>query len=440
MKTLYFDCFSGISGDMCLGALIDLGADFEWFRNELRKLNLDGWEIKLEKVVKNGITASYVKVSVESEYDKSYDHSKSHDHTHGHSHDKSSDHSHDHSHEHSHEHSHDVGHDHTHGHTHNRNFTDIKRIIYESSISEAAKVISVDIFKQIAEAEAKVHNSTPEEVHFHEVGAVDSIIDIVGVGILIDHLKIDKIVSSVVNDGHGFTNCQHGMIPIPVPAVCEIFSKNKVKWKQVDIDKELVTPTGAAIISELAESYGLIPEMEVEKTGYGAGTRNLKIPNVLRVYLGKEKKREERITILETNIDDSTPEILGYAMNKLLSEGAKDVYFTNIQMKKNRPGVKLSVLCVNEDKAKMEKIIFSETSSIGIRSCEMDRSCLERGEKTVKTKWGEVRVKTIKFEDKEKVSAEYESARELAENKNIPLQQIYAELETIVSCKLNNMG
>lgn len=389
MKILYFDCFSGISGDMCLSAFLDLGVDFEWFKKELKKLNLEGWDINLEKVVKNGITASFVKVLADE----------------------------------NHEHTHDQEHTHTHSHTHhhNRNFFDIKQIINKSSLSQSVKDTAIKIFQKIADAEAKVHNSTPDDVHFHEVGAIDSIIDIVGVAILIDYLKVDKIMSSVINDGYGFTHCQHGTIPIPVPAVCEIFSSNNIKYKQIEIENELVTPTGAGIVAHLCESYGLAPQMEIVKTGYGAGSRNLKIPNVLRVYIGEENDNTDIITVLETNIDDCSPEILGYTMERLLENGAKDVYFTNIQMKKNRPAIKLTVLCSVENKNDMEKIIFEETSTIGIRSSRMERVCLSRETKTIETENGMLDIKVTKFNE----SIEYESAKKIAKAKNIPLKKVY---------------
>lgn len=377
MKILYFDCFAGISGDMSLGALTALGVESAYLVSELGKLNITGWRLEISQVMKNGICANLASVILERE-----------------------------------EHCH-------------RAFKDICVIIDGSALSERVKKLSKNIFRRVAVAEAKVHGVPLEDVHFHEVGAVDSIIDIVGVAICVERLNPDRVMASVVNDGHGFVTCQHGKIPVPVPAVMEIFSDKKVKSRQIDVNQELVTPTGAAIITELAESFGLMPEMIVKKTGYGAGSRQLDIPNVLRATLGETYETSQTITVLETNIDDCTPEILGYVMEKLLNEGAKDVYFTNIQMKKNRPAIMLTVLCAEEAAADMERVIFRETSTIGIRSRRELRRCLPRETKRVSSAFGEVTVKEAVFEGVEKVSPEYESARLLAEANNVPLRSVY---------------
>ena len=266
MKTLYFDCFSGISGDMTLAALIDLGVDKDAFLSELNKLNVDGFEIKLSRTEKSGIGAQDVDVILTNG-----EFAEEHEHAHEHSHE----HNHEHAHEHCHEHSHEHAHDHEHCHEH------------RSGISEKAKELSKKIFMRVAKAEAKVHGKPLEEVHFHEVGALDSIVDIVGTAILIDMIKPDRICASVVNDGHGFIKCQHGYMPVPAPATAEIYADSDIIYKQIDVDGEMVTPTGAAIIAELADSFGVCPPMNIEKTGYGAGKRNFSIPNLLRVVLGE---------------------------------------------------------------------------------------------------------------------------------------------------------
>ena len=297
-KILYFDCFAGISGDMTLGALLDLGIDKEAFLEEIKKINVDGFKIELGRAEKNGIGAVDVDVDVGIEGDEGghhhHDHGHAHENCHGHEHGHKHCHSHEDGHEaihhheewcgHEHKHNHD--HDHHHGHVH-RNLFDVNKIIDESSISDKAKELAKKIFMRVAEAEAKVHGKSLEEVHFHEVGALDSIVDIIGTAILIDMINPDEIYASVVNDGYGFIECQHGQIPVPVPATAEIFSSSNVVSRQIDIDTELVTPTGAAIIAELAESYGPAPVMNILKTGYGAGKKNIKIPNVLRVMLGE---------------------------------------------------------------------------------------------------------------------------------------------------------
>ncbi len=424
MKVLYFDCFSGISGDMVLGALIDLGVDLNTLVSELKKLNIDGWNLNVERVSKNGIGANYVTVNINNEHEHHKQHYK-HEHNHEHSHSHSHEHNHNHEHEHEHNHNHEHEHNHNHEHSHGRNFADIVKIIDNSTISSYAKSLAKNIFKRVAVAEAKVHNSTPEQVHFHEVGAVDSIIDIVGAAICIDILRPDKIYSSIVSDGYGFTNCQHGKIPIPVPAVVEICAQASVLTRQININKELVTPTGAAIIAELAAQFGLMPQMNILKTGYGAGMRDLEIPNVLRVFLGEVADKPQAVTVLETNIDDCTPEVLGYVMDRLLNEGAKDVFFTNIQMKKNRPAIKLTVLCSEQCVENMENIIFSETTTIGIRRRTEERSCLQRQIKTAETPFGNVKVKASVFNGVERISPEYDDAKVLAQALNVPIKEIY---------------
>lgn len=280
MKTLYFDCFAGISGDMTLGALLDLGIDKDKFIEEISKINVEGFKIEFGRADKNGISAFDVDVIIDG-FEEEHDHlhTKEDEHCHEHEHD------HEHHHHH-HKHKHG-GHHHHHPHVH-RNLFDVNKIIDESTISDSAKELAKKIFMRVAIAESKVHGKTLDEVHFHEVGALDSIVDIIGTAICIDLLKPDKIYASVVNDGYGFIMCQHGQIPVPVPATAEIFANSNVVSRQIDVEMELVTPTGAAIIAELPESYGVCPTMKVLKTGYGAGKRNSKIPNVLRVMLGEK--------------------------------------------------------------------------------------------------------------------------------------------------------
>lgn len=385
MKILYFDCFSGISGDMTLGALLDLGIDKDLFISELKKLNVDGWEIEFTTSIKNGISANHVEVILE--------------------------------HKHHHEH---------------RNLSDINTIIEKSDITSNAKNIAKAIFLRLAQAEAKIHNYTIEKVHFHEVGAVDSIIDIVGTAICLDILAPDAIYSSVINDGYGFINCQHGVIPVPVPATMEILSKANVRFKQIDIEGELVTPTGAAIISEIAKNYANPPIFKPIKTGYGAGKKDFKIPNVLRIILGETNENtNQTITIIETNIDDSTPEILAYTMEKLLKNGAKDVFFTPIYMKKNRPAVMLTLMCSQDKVTQMEDILFAETSTIGIRKYTVYRTCLQYKFAKVTTKYGDLDVKISKYKNTKKVIPEYEAAKELAQKNNISLNDIYIECSKV---------
>ena len=419
-KILYFDCSAGISGDMTLGALIDLGADKNAFLTELEKLHLEGYEIAFETTQRNAITATHVNVILTGQ-DQAHDHTHIHEHIHDHGHT----HEHDHEHTHGHEHSHD----HEHGHFH-RSFRDIRQMIQNSELSKEVKDLSLRIFTRVARAEAKVHHKDMEEVQFHEVGAVDSIVDIVGSAILITMLKPDRICASVVQDGHGFVHCQHGMLSVPVPAVCEIFAESDAMIRQIDVDTELVTPTGAAIISELADSFGTMPVMTIDKIGWGAGTKILKIPNLLKVTLGYQETvsdnytEQDEIMVLETNLDDCTGEMLGAAMEILMENGALDAFYTPIFMKKNRPAWCLTVLARPEDTEKMERLIFLHTTTIGIRRHLDQRKILKREKAVVPTAYGELQVKRVVLEDGYRDYPEYESAKKLAVETGKPLWEI----------------
>ena len=395
MKTLYFDCFSGISGDMTLAALVDLGVDENLLVSELQKLNLSGWQIRFAEVSKCGIGARQMTVVLD-------------EHTHAHAHHSSDEHAHVH-----------------------RNLSDIVTMIDKSAISSAAKDLSKRIFMRLAVAEAKIHGTTPDKVHFHEVGAVDSIIDIVGAAICIDILSPDRICASVLHDGYGFVQCQHGTIPVPVPAVTEMLAARQgASLRQLDIEGEMITPTGAAIVLELAEQFGNLPEMKILKTGYGAGKKDFSIPNVLRVIRGetRETVTTDFITVIETNIDDTTPEILGYVMGKLLEAGARDVFFTPIYMKKNRPAMLLTVLCDDAQIPQMEQILFTETSTIGLRKFQAQRTCLPRKIIKVTTRYGDVQAKQVHCGGTTRIALEYEDACRLAREQNVPLMDIYRSL------------
>ena len=414
-KILYFDCSAGISGDMTLGALLDLGVDKKVFLTELEKLHLEGYEIAFETTQRNAITATHVNVILTGQ-------EQAHAHTHIHEH------IHDHGHTHEHDHEHH-SHDHERGHFH-RSFRDIRQMIQNSELSKEVKDLSLRIFTRVARAEAKVHHKDIEEVQFHEVGAVDSIVDIVGSAILITMLKPDRICASVVQDGHGFVHCQHGMLSVPVPAVCEIFAESDALIRQIDVDTELVTPTGAAIISELADSFGTMPVMTIDKMGWGAGTKILKIPNLLKVTLGYQETasdgytEQDEIMVLETNLDDCTGEMLGAAMEILMENGALDAFYTPIFMKKNRPAWCLTVLARPEDTEKMERLIFLHTTTIGIRRHLDQRRILKREKAVVPTAYGELQVKRVALEDGYRDYPEYESAKKLAVETGKPLWEI----------------
>lgn len=396
MKTLYFDCSSGISGNMTLAALTEIIGDENYLIEELEKLHIEGYTIDISKKIKNGITGTHVDVNL------------THQHEHSHVHEE-------HNHHHKHEHFH---------HEH-RNLQDVYEMIDNSSIDEESKALAKRIFMRVAKAESKVHNKPLEEVHFHEVGAIDSIIDIVGTAILINKIHPDKIISSVVNDGHGFIECVHGTMAVPVPATSEIFANSNVECKQIDIDTELVTPTGAAIIAELSSEFTTLPAMKIEKIGWGAGTKDLKIPNILKVYYGEMQEEKQKIVVMETNIDDCSGEILGYTEELLFKDGALDVFYTPIFMKKNRPAYRLTVVCKETDLLKLQAIIFKETTTIGIRYRYEYRTELEREQILIDTKYGTVRAKKVINNGETYIYPEYESVKELGEKNGIPLKEVY---------------
>jgi pyridinium-3,5-bisthiocarboxylic acid mononucleotide nickel chelatase len=413
MKVLYFDCFSGISGDMTLGALIDLGIDKDAFKSELDKLNLAGFDIVIEKDVKRGIAGTNVSVILNEEYEKLQKRIKEHEHEHE-------------AHKHVHGH-HDAAHSHQHSHP-MRNLKSIELLIDWSDLKQNVKDFSKKVFGEIARAEAKVHNKDINEIHFHEVGAIDSIVDIVGVAICMDLLGVSKVVSSPLHDGKGFIECQHGIIPVPVPAVMEMLVGSKIPLITEDINTELVTPTGIGIIKSLTQNFGNMPAMIVEKVGYGFGKRETGRLNALRVTIGTlfgEDSLNGEISILETNIDDLSPEILGYTLEKLLENGALDVFYTPIYMKKNRPGIMLTVLSEIGSEESMVDIILKETSTLGIRRSTSKRYCMDRKFVKVNTEFGEVRVKIASTGEFSKAAPEYEDCRSIAKKTGIPITKIY---------------
>ncbi len=404
MKVLYFDCSSGISGNMTLGALMELVDDPDYLQKELKKVHVDGYHLHVSKTKKNGITGTYVDVHLEADHHHHHDHDHDHEHEHHH-----------HDHEHHHDHHH---HDH-------RNLFDVNKIIDEADIDLKAKELAKKIFLKVALAESKVHNETLENVHFHEVGAIDSIVDIIGTAILITKIAPDKIMSSVVNDGHGFIQCAHGMISVPVPATSEIFAASDVMFRQIDIDTELVTPTGAAIIAQLAQSFGTMPAMKVNKIGWGCGTKDLKIPNVLKVLCGTIEENQDEILVIETNIDDCSGEILGFTMEQLFAQGALDVFFTPIFMKKNRPAYRLSIACHPQQLKAMQDVIFKHTTSIGLRYRREQRTILNRQNTAVMTPFGEVRGKVIDFDGSRYVYPEYEDVKAIAQKQGLSIRDVF---------------
>lgn len=429
MKVLYFDCFSGISGDMTLGTLLDLGVDQQHLIESLKALGLDGeYHLDIRKDLKNGIMGTFVDVVLHDEEHSHHDHGHEHSHEHEHHHDHHHNHHdhHDHGHNHDDDHQHEVAVAHTHTHEH-RSYNSIVAMIDGSTLNDNVKSLSKMIFKVIGEAEGKIHGKPLEEVHFHEVGAVDSIVDIVGTAICIDALKPDKIVFSKIPLTQGFVKCAHGVFPLPAPASLEILKDVPVYFS--DVKFELVTPTGAGIVKALADSFESNGDMLIEKIGYGLGKKTYEKPNVLRTILYSEKKKlTDKVVEIDTNIDDMTGEQLGFIMEQLLEAGALDVYFTDIQMKKNRPGVKLSVLCSPDKQQDITKLLLTHTSTFGVRYSELERSILDREFVDVELALGKVRCKVGRLEGKiVKVVPEYEDCRKIAKEKSLPISQVFTE-------------
>jgi len=454
MKTLYLDIFSGISGDMFIGALIDLGADASRLEHELKKLGLGGYHLHIARQRKAAIEGVKFDVHVGHEHKEHHPiedkHSHEHAragataHAHSHSHHHAGDHDHDHPHDdhhsdHAHGHDHDHDHDdhHDHVHTHGRTFTEIRKLILASDLSAWVKDKAVKVFERVAIAEGRIHGLPPEEVHFHEVGAVDSIVDIVGGCIALELLGRPRVLAGPIVDGTGWIDCAHGRFPIPAPATLEILSARGVPITQCDEPNELITPTGAALLAEFAESFGPMQGLAATKIGFGLGTRNTRTrPNVLRAILGETAVssasqsvndwQTDTVAVLETNLDDISAEVLGYFVEKALAAGALDVFHTPIQMKKNRPGVLLTVLCASVDADKFTELMLRETSAFGVRRSISERRKLQRGFATVKTPYGDVTVKLGKLNGKiVQAAPEFESCRAAAEKSGVTLKLVY---------------
>lgn len=385
----YFDCFAGISGDMTLGALIDLGVEPGWLQDALTRLPLKGFHLIVTSVVRNGISANLVNVKVT-------DSKKS------------------------------------------RDFKEIKSLLEACPLSDTVKSNSLNIFEKLARAEAGIHGCAPEEVHFHELGGIDAIVDIVGAALCLEKLGINTITASKLPLGSGFVDCQHGKLPIPAPATIEILKDIPIYGTEAT--NELVTPTGAAIVASLADSFGPLPEMRTIKTGYGAGQRELPDrPNLLRIITGtpigpktdlKGSLQTDQIIILETCIDDMNPELFGFLMERLFEDGALDVYWIPVHMKKNRPGTMVQVLCKEDRKDNLIQRLLAETTSLGIRYYHAQRQLLARDQLTISSSLGEIRVKRIKDQQgRTRLIPEYEVCKEIALQKKMPLRLVY---ETIL--------
>ncbi|MBI5428448.1 MAG: nickel pincer cofactor biosynthesis protein LarC [Nitrospinae bacterium] len=383
MKIAYFDCSSGISGDMVLGALVDAGVDFEEIKKGLKKLGLKGYEVRSRAVKRGLIRGTKVEVATEPR---------------------------------------SLG-----GHRHARSFSGIKKLIESSRLPPAVKEKSVAVFQRIARAEAHVHRTSVEKIHFHEVGAVDSIVDIVGGILAVELLEVDKIFSSPLNTGEGTALCEHGILPVPAPATLKLLEG--IPCYSSGVKKELTTPTGAAMIGFLAEDFVSLPPMRIVRAGYGAGDHTIdRSPNFLRVIIGEGSAtgKGDRMSVVETNIDDMNPEFYDHVMESLFAAGAVDVFCSQVLMKKNRPAVKLTALCPPSLTDKVAKILLSETSTFGVRYHEVDRVVLDREFQTVKTPYGPVRVKVGRLGGEVlHLAPEYDECKKIAQAQKIPVKKVY---------------
>ena len=395
MKTLraaYFDCYSGISGDMILGAMVDLGVDIKEIRKALKKVDLEGYKLHSKKIQRNGLAST--QITVETKKLKKQ-HSPSH-----------------------------------------RSFSDIRKLISQSKLTSTVKSNSIEIFKRIAKVEAQIHNTTIQKIHFHEIGGTDSIVDIVGGVWAIESLNLDTIISSPLNVGEGFIDCAHGRLPVPAPATLKLLKGIPVFSNGVKA--ELTTPTGAAMIGFYAEKFESIPTMTITSEGYGAGSRVIpSLPNLLRVLVGNITiGKTNNLVMIETNIDDMNPEIFETVMESLFSAGALDVYFSAIVMKKNRPATKISVLAECGIREKLSKILLTETSSFGVRFYSVDRLILDREIKKLKTPYGLIKIKLGKLDGKiVQASPEFEDCKKLSRAKKLPAKKIYDEVQALIHNK-----
>jgi hypothetical protein len=421
MKTLYLDLFSGISGDMFIGALLDVGLDFSHLESELNKLHLEGYHLHVSRAKRSQIEGTKFDVHLGR-------HAHAHEHSHSPEHKQEHGHSHEHGHEH-HEHEHGEEHHHEHG----RNYAEIKQLILASGISKWAREKSIALFQRIAVAEGKIHGMPADQVHFHEVGAVDSSIDIVGACIGLEYLKYPRVLASAPTEGMGWIDCAHGRFPIPAPATLEILAARGVPLTQCEEPHELITPTGAALLAEFVEEFGPMKNFAPSRIGFGVGSRDNKTrPNVLRAVLGETGGAGEHdwetdtIAVLQTNLDDVTPEILGSFMEMAMAAGALDVSYASQQMKKNRPGLLLTVLCTGNQADQFSELILRQTTAFGVRRTMAERRKLRREFQTVQTPHGEVTIKIGKLDGQILQAApEFESCKKLAESKKLPLQRIY---------------
>lgn len=462
-KDIYFDCTTGISGDMVTAALLDLGADRKALKRAVDSIAAGGFEVKISEVEKSGVKACDFDVVLDAEHEN-HDHDMAylfdtgadeaygteehgHHHHHDHNHDHDHHHHHDHEHDHDHEGHHDHDHHHEHGHHHeHRHLADIEKIIDQCDMTDGARALAKKTFSLLADAEAEAHGTTAGEVAFHEAGAIDSIVDIIAAAVCFDSLDAGRVYIPVLTEGRGTIRCQHGVLPVPVPAVTNIVKNNGLNLRIADYRGEYVTPTGAAFAAAVKTDDELPGRFRILKTGTGAGKRAYAVPSLLRAMFiedtstgkdsdrtdgadstdgaGGQNEKEKYIVKLESNIDDSTGEEFGYVMQRLMEAGARDVNYFPVFMKKNRPAYQLNVVCMPEDVSRLERIIFEETSTIGIRRVRMERSVLERHVETINTHYGPADVKVVTAGGRRRIYPEYDTAAAIAERNGLPLRTV----------------
>ncbi len=455
MSDLYLECNYGISGDMAVAALLDAGADRTALEKALASIPAKGFKTEIKRVEKNGVSCLDFNVILDSEHEN-HDHDMNylfghegeehnHDDFHNGENHEHGIHSHEHSHHHSEaeEHSHAAYHEHHHGeqvpHHEHRNLHDVLEIIDKTEMTENARKLAHKIFEIIAKAESKAHSKPVEEVHFHEVGAIDSIVDVIALSVCFDSLHVEKVFVPFLCEGSGTVRCQHGILPVPVPAVANIVQDFSIPLKIIGERGEFVTPTGAAFVAAVATDFTLPKNFVLKKIGMGAGKRNYGVPNIVRAMLVETEEKNDsenqtssalhdKIIKLETNIDDSTGETLGFVMEELFAAGALDVQYLPCFMKKNRPAWLLVVLCRLEDAAKMEKIIFTHTTTIGIRMAEMERTCLARSKCSVEVFGESADVKVVDVYGEKRFYPEYESVSRIAWKTKKPFGEVYNKI------------
>lgn len=457
MSDLYLECNYGISGDMAVAALLDAGADRTALEKALASIPVKGFKTEIKRVEKNGVSCLDFNVILDSEHEN-HDHDmnylfghESAEHNHGHG-----EHFHGHTHHHSEaeEHSHAAQHEHHHDeqvhceqvpHHEHRNLHDVLEIIDKTEMAENARKLAHKIFEIIAQAESKAHSKPVEEVHFHEVGAIDSIVDVIALSVCFESLHVEKVFVPFLCEGTGTVRCQHGILPVPVPAVANIVQGFSIPLKIITERGEFVTPTGAAFVAAVATEFSLPKNFVLKKIGMGAGKRDYGVPNIVRAMLVETEEKNnpenqftsafhDKIIKLETNIDDSTGEALGFVMDELFASGALDVHYLPCFMKKNRPAWLLVVLCRLEDAAKMEKIIFMHTTTIGIRMSQMERTCLARSECSVEVFGEKAEVKVVDVYGEKRFYPEYERVSRIAQKTKKPFGEVYNKIVNECAC------